>query len=712
MRATLLLLAALLMFGCSDDSTAGGGAADADGSVGAGDAAGGGGDVGAAGQDTPGGQDTAAVDAGGEPVEGIPCETNADCETGYCVPGPDGNVCTTECLENCPAGWKCALINNFGQDAVYLCVPKHVTLCRPCAEDKDCNPPGSAGGALCRSFGALQGSFCGGPCDGDADCPPGYACDGEGQCGPLAGECACSDVAVKQGLSTPCARTNAAGSCGGERRCVGDVGLTECDAVAATAEVCNTKDDDCNGQVDDGIPAQVCTKPTPFGACEGTSFCAAGATKCDAPDAAAESCNGADDDCDGEADEGYADTDDDGAADCVDDDDDGDGVLDAADNCPLVPNGDQANFDLDEQGDACDADDDNDGAADTADCAPFDAAVFPGNDEACNGKDDDCDTAVDEGFKDLDGDGQADCVDLDDDGDEDPDDTDCAPANPAIHHAATEACNGADDDCDGATDEADATGCGDTWFDGDGDGWGKTADVQCLCTTFGKYTALQPGDCNDASGGVYPGAPELCNGIDDSCNDTVDEGYPDADGDGQANCIDADDDGDGDPDATDCESLNPKIHHGATESCFDTVDNNCDGSINDPGGTGCVVYYFDGDEDGVGVEQTSQCLCFAGGKYTAQSFGDCKDDDAAVSPLKSEQCNGKDDNCSGVTDEGYPDSDKDGLANCVDPDDDNDGDPDETDCAPTTAAISHLAQEVCGDGLDNNCSGAADEGCP
>lgn len=54
---------------------------------------------------------------------------------------------------------------------------------------------------------------------------------------------------------------------------------------------------------------------------------------------------------------------------------DGDGVDDAADNCPLVSNADQANFDGDSEGDACDEDDDNDGVADVADTCPLDSSL-------------------------------------------------------------------------------------------------------------------------------------------------------------------------------------------------------------------------------------------------------------------------------------------------------------------------------------------------
>lgn len=84
-----------------------------------------------------------------------------------------------------------------------------------------------------------------------------------------------------------------------------------------------------------------------------------------------EQCNGADDNGNGQVDEGFPDTDGDGQADCVDADDDNDNVPDTVDNCPLTANSNQIDTDGDGQGDGCDADDDNDGVLDANDNCPL-----------------------------------------------------------------------------------------------------------------------------------------------------------------------------------------------------------------------------------------------------------------------------------------------------------------------------------------------------
>ena len=132
---------------------------------------------------------------------------------------------------------------------------------------------------------------------------------------------------------------------------------------------------------------------------------------------------------------------------------------------------------------------------------------------------------------------------------------DCDDDDAAVNPAATETCNGADDDCDGTIDNG---------FDADGDG---------------VTTCAQPADCDDNDAATYPGAPENCtDGKDNDCDGTADNGT-DADGDGVRTC----------GEMIDCNDSDASSYPGAEEICDDGIDNNCDGIVdNCPGGCGCA----------------------------------------------------------------------------------------------------------------------------
>ncbi|MBM4372537.1 MAG: putative metal-binding motif-containing protein, partial [Deltaproteobacteria bacterium] len=409
------------------------------------------------------GEDLAA-DVGEAPV-GTPCSDSKDCPGGYCIEGPDGSVCTLSCVTECPEGYSCKGVDLYGGDLVWLCIPDWWDLCTPCVRDTDCAGEGN----LCVQVPG-EGLFCGLACGETGTCPVSYACtqaeraEDAGfawQCLPDGGaSCLCQEE--NTGETKACEITNQFGTCAGVVTCQGGAGWGPCNAATPREEICN----------------------------------------------------GGDDDCDGEADEGFADSDTDGEADCVDKDDDGDGVPDGLDNCPLTPNAGQSDFDDDALGDACDDDDDDDNYADPADCNPFNATVHPGAPEICDGKDNNCNGQVDEGYADPDVDGLASCVDPDDDNDGVLDDEDCNPSNFNIYPGSVEACDSIDNDCDGKVDEGfpdlDEDGiadCTDIDTDGDGD-----PDLT---------------DCQPTNGAVYEGAAELCDGLDNNCNGQVDEGFPD-----------------------------------------------------------------------------------------------------------------------------------------------------------------------------------------
>ena len=237
------------------------------------------------------GADTANPGAETAAVEdlGTKCESDADCQGGPCVQTANGGVCSQGCEGACPEGWSCVPPKDADTDG-NVCVPDFETLCMPCSANAECNLPGGPGDGRCIPRGDA-GSFCGSDCT-SKDCPTGYACEdvadlnGEvsKQCVKAEGTCECSPLAISIQASTPCLLTNELGSCSGERQC-SESGLSGCEGKEAAAEVCD----------------------------------------------------GVDNNCDGVTDEGFPNTDGTGPADCTDEDDDGDGVVDALDCAPFDP---------------------------------------------------------------------------------------------------------------------------------------------------------------------------------------------------------------------------------------------------------------------------------------------------------------------------------------------------------------------------------------
>ena len=153
---------------------------------------------------------------------------------------------------------------------------------------------------------------------------------------------------------------------------------------------------------------------------------------------------------------------------------------------------------------AVDADGDGEESEDSGgpDCNDLDASIHSQAAEVCNGRDDNCDGDVDEGF-DADTDGYSTCA------------GDCDDSDGAVNPGASEVCDDIDNDCDEAVDEG---------HDGDSDGFKACGDMA---------------DCNDSDAEVYPGSTEVCNGRDDDCDGTVDEDLDCGDGAVSGDAVDA-----------------------------------------------------------------------------------------------------------------------------------------------------------------------------
>ena len=259
------------------------------------------------------------------------------------------------------------------------------------------------------------------------------------------------------------------------------------------------------------------------------------------------------------------------------------------------------------------------------------------------------------------GQAQVDPSQWDIDGDGVPGASDCNDDDKQVYPGAAELCNGYDDDCDGEIDEnaVDAP----TWYvDGDDDGYtdGDASIVTCT-PPEGYFEASGEVDCNDSNPDINPGASESCNGVDDDCDGDVDEDS----GDLSTWYTDADGDGYGDPSTGvetcepesgqvntggDCDDSSEAANPGATETC-DTIDNDCDGDIDEADASDAATWYADADGDGYGDLTVVATACNAPTDYVGNGL-DCDDDDSSSNPGAMEICgDGADNDCDGTPNE-------------------------------------------------------------
>ncbi|MBA2321411.1 MAG: hypothetical protein H0V89_09670 [Deltaproteobacteria bacterium] len=370
------------------------------------------------------------------------------------------------------------------------------------------------------------------------------------------------------------------------------------------------------------------------------------------------------------------------------------------------------------------------------DCDDARADVSPNGLEVCDGLDNDCNTTPDDGlplvtyFEDNDGDTFGDALSPVEACNQPPgtvyDTNDCDDTNAAINPIAPEICDGGlDNDCDLYADDADfdrEISSAPSWYrDADNDGFGDPTFFLQQCENPRPEDLVgNADDCDDADSTINPSVPEICNGIDDDCDQLYDDSdIYDLD---QASTLiwfyDGDEDGAGDPLITKNACEQPYFYSANDDDCDDANP-----LLSTP-----ALWWpdIDGDTYGTGALVGPFCAPPTPA-YGLQAAGeDCVDSNPDIHPGAIEICNSIDDDCDGQADDADLDIDPLVVDDWyVDPDGDDYGAgvaviqcarpsghaPEPGDCNQTSPEVNPDASEVC-NGIDDDCDLLADESDP
>ena len=179
-------------------------------------------------------------------------------------------------------------------------------------------------------------------------------------------------------------------------------------------------------------------------------------------------------------------------------------------------------------------------------------------------------------------------------------------------------------------------------------GSSSTSNTAAYCVSLVSTSCAKGTDCDDNLATVNPGVTEICDDVDNNCDNVADDGC-DVDGDDYCDlskvivgtpavCPKG---------GGDCNDASVVENPGTTEVC-DGKDNNCDKVVDEAGAQGCVNYFIDADQDGYGVGTAAKCLCKADGVFSATILGDCDDNCSDCAPGKPEICDGKNNDCESL----------------------------------------------------------------